>query len=153
MTADKPIEPANSGRQQDGTFAKGQSGNPAGRSAGSRNRATVLLDKLAEADGEEILRKTREDAKAGDPNARKLVLDRIWPVRKGRPVPIDLPSIRTASDVMAALGVVVDEIGAGVITPEEGATLSTVLETRRKAIETVELEQRVIILERERNSR
>ena len=46
----------------------------------------MLLDQRADADGEEILRETLEDAKSGDPNARKLVLDRIWPVRKGRPV-------------------------------------------------------------------
>ena len=93
MTVKKP-KPAKSGRQQDGSFAPGHSGNPAGRAAGSRNKATVLLDQLADADGEEILRKTLEDAKSGDPNARKLVLDRIWPVRKGRPVTLDLPSIR-----------------------------------------------------------
>ena len=53
----------------------------------------MLLDKLAEADGEEILRKILDDAKAGDANARKLILDRIWPIRKGRPVSLPKRSV------------------------------------------------------------
>ncbi len=146
MTVKKP-KPAKSGRQQDGSFAPGHSGNPAGRAAGSRNKATVLLDQLADADGEEILRKTLEDAKSGDPNARKLVLDRIWPVRKGRPVTLDLPSISAASDIVTALGLVADAVAGGEITPDEGAAVAAVLETRRRAIETVELESRVAALE------
>jgi hypothetical protein len=40
------------------------------------------MDLLAEGEGEEILRKTLEDAKNGDVTARKLVLDRIWPGRE-----------------------------------------------------------------------
>ena len=149
---DKPGKPAKSGRQQDGTFRKGQSGNPEGRTAGSRNKATVLLDKLAEADGEEILRATLNDAKAGDVNARKLVLDRIWPVRKGRPVSLNLPSIATGADVVAALGLVAEAVGAGELTPEEGASVASVLEIKRKAIETAELDARITALEMERKS-
>ena len=119
-----------------------------GRREGSRNRATVLLDKLAEADGEEILRQTLDDAKAGDPNARRLVLDRIWPVRKGRPVSLNLPSIATSANVVAALGLVAEAVGAGELTPEEGASVAAVLEIKRKAIETAELDARITALEK-----
>jgi hypothetical protein len=142
--------PANSGRQQGGKFGKGQSGNPAGRATGSRNKATLLFDKLAEADGEEILRQTLADAKHGDANARKLVLDRIWPVRKGRLVSLNLPLINTASDIVAALGLIAEEIGSGSITPEEGAAVAAVLETKRRALETTEIEARITALEKER---
>lgn len=129
-------------------FAKGNPGGP-GRRDGSRNAATLLLDKLAEGDGEEILRKTLKDAKGGDANARKLVLDRIWPVRKGRPVSLDLPAIVAAADVVAALGLVAEAVGAGNITPDEGAAVANVLEIKRKAIETAELEARITALEKE----
>jgi hypothetical protein len=131
-------------------FKPGNPGGP-GRKEGSRNKATLLLDKLAENDGEEILRQTLEDAKGGDFNARKLVLDRIWPVRKGRAVALGLPNITTASDVLSALSVVADAVGAGEITPDEGTAVAAILEVKRKAIETVELEARVEALEKERH--
>ena len=130
-------------------FEKGNPGGP-GRPQGSRNSATIALDRMAESGGEEILRKTLEDAKAGDPNARKLVLDRIWPVRKGRPVSLNLPSIATGADVVAALGLVAEAVGAGELTPEEGASVAAVLEIKRKAIETAELDARVTALEKEK---
>jgi hypothetical protein len=128
-------------------FKKGNPGGP-GRRDGSRNKATLLLDKLAEEDGEEILRKTLEDAKGGDANARRLVLDRIWPVRKGRAVSLNLPQISTASDVVTALGLIAEAVGAGEITPDEGTAVAAVLETKRRAIETAELDARITALEK-----
>src|SRR5262249_34696262 len=128
-------------------FEKGNPGGP-GRREGSRNKATLLLDQIAEGEGEEILHKTLEDAKSGDPNARKLVLERIWPIRKGRPVSLDIPPIVAAADIVAALGLVAEAVGAGEITPDEGAAVASVLETKRRAIETAELEARVTALEK-----
>ena len=135
------------GKPRGKPFEKGNPGGP-GRQEGSRNAATLLLDKLAEGDGEEILRKTLEDAKGGDFNARKLVLDRVWPIRRGRPIALGLPNIATATDVLAALSVVADAVGAGEITPDEGTAVAALLEVKRKAIETVELEGRVAALEK-----
>ena len=37
-------------------FEKGQSGNPAGRPPGSRNKATVLAETMFQGAGEEIIR-------------------------------------------------------------------------------------------------
>ncbi len=83
--------------------------------------------------------------------AVELVLARVWPVRRGRPVSLPLPSIETASDVVKALGMVATAVGAGEITPEEGAAVAGVLEIKRKAIETSELETRITTLEKERS--
>ena len=82
MTADAS---KNGGKTRGKPFER-ESRWPPGRPQGSRISATIALDKMAESEGKEILRMTLEDAKAGDANARKLVLDRIWPVLKGRPV-------------------------------------------------------------------
>jgi len=73
-------------------------------------------------------------------------------VKKGRPVSLQLPSIKTAQDVVAAVGVVADAVGAGDITPNEGQAVASILEAKRKAIETVELEGRVAALEQERRT-
>jgi hypothetical protein len=78
------------------------------------------------------------------------MLPLTWPVRRGRPVSLDLPAIKTAPDVVVAIGLVADAVGAGTITPDEGQAISAVLETKRRAIETVELEARVAALEEQR---
>src|SRR4029077_11563592 len=102
-----------------GLFEPGGPGGP-GRPAGSRNAATVLLDKLAEGEAEAVLQKVMEAAKAGDMRAADIILGRIWPARKGRPVSLKLPPIKTAHDIVAAVGAVADAVGAGEITADEG---------------------------------
>ena len=132
-----------------GMFECGGPGGP-GRPQGSRNAASLLLDKLAEGDGEATVKQVIEAAKAGDMRAAEIILARIWPVKKGRPVSLQLPLIKTAQDVVAAVGVVADAVGAGEITPDEGQAVSAILEAKRKAIETVDLEARVASLEQNR---
>jgi hypothetical protein len=61
---------------QDSRWKKGQSGNPNGRAAGSRNRATLAIEALLEGEGEALTRKALELAKAGDMAALRLCLDR-----------------------------------------------------------------------------
>lgn len=144
MTDGKPFN--NGEKTADGRFQSGNAGGP-GRPAGSRNRASILLDKLAEADAKEILAKQIELAKEGDQRAADLILARVWPVRKGRPLTLDLPVIDTATDIVAALGVVADAVASGVISPDEGNGVAALLETKRRAIETSDLEKRIKTLE------
>ena len=68
-------------------------------------------------------------------------------MQKGRNVTLDLPHIATTADVIAALGTISAAISCGEITPEEGAAIAGVVEQHRKAIETLELEQRIARLE------
>ncbi|MBF0561789.1 MAG: hypothetical protein HQL37_07160 [Alphaproteobacteria bacterium] len=128
-------------------FAKGKSGNPSGRKAGSRNRATVALEAIIAGEGKSIVQAMIQAALAGDVTAGKALLDRLVPMRKGRPVRIDLPPVQTAADVLAAMGTVVAAVGDGELTPDEGAAVAGLLETKRRAIETIELEMRIAALE------
>ena len=130
-------------------FEPGCPGGP-GRPAGSRNKATLALDQIADDAGKAILEMMVEAAKSGDLRAAELVLQRIWPARKSRPIALTLPPIQSASDVVAAVGAVADAVGAGDITPDEGQAVASILEAKRKAIETVELERRLSALEQER---
>ena len=130
-------------------FEPGNPGGP-GRPVGSRNKATLALDQIADDAGKAILEKMVEAAKDGDLRAADLVLSRIWPARKGRPISLELPKIDTAADLVAGLGRVADAVAAGDITPDEGQAVSAVLETKRRAIETLELETRIKALEKER---
>jgi hypothetical protein len=143
-------KPSKNGKKSaDTRFQPGHPGGP-GRPAGSRNKATIALDKIADDAGEDILKQMVEAAKGGDLRAADLVLSRIWPVRKGRPISLELPKIDTAADLVGALGRVADAVAAGDVIPDEGQAVSAVLETKRRAIETLELETRIVALEQER---
>jgi hypothetical protein len=127
-------------------FKPGNPGGP-GRAAGSRNAATLILDAMADGEAEAVLGNVLTAAKRGDLKAAEIILSRIWPAKKGRPVRLDLPAIKTAPDILTALAAVVDATGKGQITTDEAAAVAGVLELKRRAIETVELEARLARLE------
>jgi primosomal protein N'' len=66
---------------------------------------------------------------------------------------LTLPAIQSASDLVAAVGAVADAVGAEDITPDEGQVVASILEAKRRAIETVDLEARLSALEQERKWR
>ena len=133
-------------------WKKGESGNPAGKKPGTRHKATLAVERLLDGEGEELTRKAIELAKEGDLTALKLCLERICPPRKSRPISIDLPDVKTSEGVSLAQTSVVQAVGEGEITPEEGQVLSNILESRRKSIETLEHEQRIGELEKRGNT-
>jgi len=121
-------------------------GNP-GKPRGARHRLTVLAETLMEEDAAEVVRSVITAAKAGDMTAARLVLERIVPPRKGCPVVFDLPPVESAADVLVALGSVVQAVAEGTLTPDEGTIVAGLLESKRRAIETVEIERRLAALE------
>lgn len=139
--------PETSGRDHAGRFQPGRSGNPNGRPVGSRHEALRALDSIGAENARGVMQAVVDAAKAGDMRAAEILLSRLWPARKGRPVTLDMPPIRTAADVAAALAEVSAEMSAGNITPEEAGAVAAVLETQRRAIETEDLERRIAALE------
>ena len=129
-------------------FQPGQSGNPAGKRKGTRNRVTVLAEKLMTDDSEAVVLAVVKAAKGGDMTAARLVLDRIAPARRGRPISFALPLIKTTADITEAMRAVLASMASGTLTPDEAMAAASVIEVNRKAIETHELENRVVALER-----
>jgi hypothetical protein len=127
-------------------FARGNSFG-SGRPQGSRNKATIALQALLDEEGEQITRKAIDMAKAGDSAALRLVIDRLIPPVRERRLSLELPKIETPAGVVAAIGVVLDAVGAGSITPSEGQALAGLLEAQRKNMETLELEARITAVE------
>ena len=82
-------------------FQKGQSGNPAGRPRGSRNKTTVLMQNLLEGEAEAIARKAIEMAKDGDMAAIRVCMDRLASIRRKDPVAFELPPVDKARDTVA----------------------------------------------------
>ncbi len=139
--------------EKQGKFRKGRSGNPLGRPRGIRNKATITAEALFEGEIEGICRKTIEEAKRGNIQAIKLVLDRILPPKKESPIHIALPLIQNPADILKATQHIVTSVGRGEITPGEGEALSRIIDVHGKAIEMHEFEQRLKSLEeRQRNN-
>lgn len=132
---------------KDTRFKPGQSGNPKGRRAGTRSKALLALDALAEGEANEIARAMIEKAKEGDTTAGRMLLERIWPVRKGRGISFDLPEVQKAGDLPAAFAAVNRQVADGDLSPDEGALIGGLLEGHRKAIESNELAARIAALE------
>ena len=61
--------------------------------------------------------------------------------------------LHTADDVLKAQAAMIRAMAAGEITPDEAATIAGVLDAKRKAIETVQLEERVAKLEQQSGAR
>jgi hypothetical protein len=130
----------------------GQSGNPSGKPVGARNKVLIALDHLGGENAEKILAAAVKAAIGDEKNppdlqAAGLILSRVWPARKGRPVVLDIPAIKTAADLPAALGAVTQAVADGTLTPDEGAALASILDAQRRGIETADLEARLIALE------
>ena len=121
-----------------------------GRPPGSRNKATALLDEIGREGVEDVIRKITEAAKEGDVRAASLLLARLWPRGRGRPVVLDLPPIETAADIIRANAAVIAQMAEGEITPEEAAKVVHVLELQRRVLETYEIEKGIQALETER---
>ena len=128
-------------------WKKGQSGNPTGKKLGSRNKATQMVLAMMEGGAAEITQTVIDAAKAGDLAAARLVIERLAPPMRERPITLDLPATASAEGINAAQDAILQAVGVGDLLPNEGVTLSGIVENRRKALETLELEQRIIALE------
>jgi hypothetical protein len=134
---------ANATGKRDTRFKPGNPGKP----KGTRHHATRLAEALIDGRTKQLVDKAIDMALAGDPTAMRLVLDRLCPPRRERPVSLDMPSIKSAADLIAAATTLTDATAAGDITPGEAASLSTLVGNVAKAIETVEIVARLTRLE------
>jgi hypothetical protein len=106
-----------------------------------------LLDAIGEANAQAIVNAMVVKALGGDPNAAEVVLKHCWPVRRGRPVKIALPSFASLAEIGTALDVITAGVAAGELSAEEAAHLCAVVDHRRKLIELLDLEARIAALE------
>lgn len=102
---------------------------------------------LMETGAREITDAVITAAKGGDLTAARMVLDRLAPPAKERPVSLDMPDTGTAAGVSAAQEAILQAVATGELLPGEAATLAGIVEGRRRALETQELEQRIAALE------
>ena len=121
-------------------WQKGQSGNPAERPRGSRNKTTMLMQNLLEGEAEAIARKAIEMAKDGDTAAIRVCMDRLAPARRGAAISCELPPVETGGGAVAAMAAIIAAVAAGDVTPAEAASLARVIDRYMFARSLAELE-------------
>jgi len=129
-------------------FQKGQSGNPAGRPRGSRNKASLRMQEMLEQRAEELVNKLVAMAVAGNIGALRLCLDRLVPARRNEPLFCELPPLAKAADAaVAATAAIVSAAAAGDVTADEAAKLAKVISLYIDSLEAHQFEDRLAKLE------
>ena len=129
----------NSERTRGKPFSKGNPGRP----PGSRNKARLALEAPLEGEAEAITRKPIEMALDGDTTGMRLVMDRISPPQKDRPVAFALPKLEAAADAVKATAALAQAVATGDLTPREAAELSKLVDGFTKAVEQHDVVQRL----------
>src|SRR5437870_5538309 len=106
-------------RDRRGRFARGRSGNPAGRPRGCRDHINRAARLLLAGEGEALTRKAVELALAGDPTALRLCLERIVGPYRERAVEFTMPPIGSAADLAGAMAAITGATARGAVTPRE----------------------------------
>lgn len=127
----------------------------AGRKPGSVNKrsAEVIAEALAEGKSPleyllDVMRDDAADEKRRDWAAEKAVaFIHPRPTPMERKIEIELPDTSTIEGVGKALDQIIQSVAKGEIAPGEGQSLISIIEARRKAIETDDLAARVAALE------
>ena len=124
-----------------------------GRNPGVPNKATAEIRTLAREHGsaaiEELARLAKEaHSEQARISACNALLDRAYGrSQASQPVELDLPDTSTIDGVTRSLTAILEATANGKIAPAEAHHLSSVVELQRKAMETVELENRIMRLE------
>lgn len=126
------------------SFEKGQSGNPAGRPPGIRDKRAAMRDLLVP-HAEELVAKAVELALSGDSTALRICIDRLIPPAKAKDDPVTLPAL---SDSLADNGrLVIQALAESKLTPEEAGAIMQAMATQARIVEIDEIEKRVTALE------
>jgi len=123
-------------------FQPGQSGNPAGRPRGSRNKATIIAEQTLDDSAGELTKAVITRALAGDPAALRACLDRIAPRLRYRPLDFDLPPLVTLADAPGAINAIAQGLAHGELDRDEATVLLRAVREFTQAIAAVEREKR-----------
>ena len=86
-------------------------------------------------------------------SCQRMLMDRLWPPRKGQPVDVVMPPINTSQDVLRAIASIWTAIREGRLTPDEAVALSVVIDRSIPAIELHGITKRITALEEARDKR
>ena len=131
------------GRNTAGQFSSGNSGRP----RGSRNKATIAIERLLEGQAEALTQTAIMKALEGDSVALRLCMDRIAPPPKDTTITFSMPNMDNALDAAEAAGSVLRAVSEGELTPIEATRVMGLIDSFRRTLELTEIEERLRVLE------
>jgi hypothetical protein len=106
-----------------------------------------MLEQLVSGNAEELSQKMIELAKQGNVRCLEFLVERLLPKPGGRPLDLQLPSINSVRDVMAAMATITTAVNNGDVTAEQTANLIRYFEGYANIVTTHDLVVRVEALE------
>lgn len=140
-------KPENTGRKQDGTFAKGFSGNFSGKPRGARHKATQAALSLLDGESEALTRKAVEMALDGDVTALRLCLERIVPALKSVSPAIEITNALPCS-LTGKANFIINAAAEGKIPPDIATQMVSSLANVARIEEFEQIRNRLEALER-----
>ena len=134
-------------RNVEGQFLKGQSGNPAGKPPGARNRATIVAEQLFDNASGEVSKEALAQALNGNSAVLRLIVTRLIGPRRHRESGFAMPLLQSAADVAPAIAAIAAAAAEGAISTAEASEMSQVVERYTRALAADEIETRLRRLE------
>lgn len=98
-----------------------------------------------------LMRLLKAVAEKGDMQAARIIIDRVLGKPRSEPLPeaaLVMPEdLRTTADVSKATNALLQAVASGQVSPEDGQRIASIIEAKRKGIETEDLERRITELE------
>ena len=124
-------------RQTNGRFARGNPGGP-GRPRNPVSSAAVELDRLGTAVAQELMLHTIERARRGNLRATEMVLQRVWPVRRNRPIELDPPPGNGLCNLLNEHAALAHAMMNGEITPQDAQAATRVFKALQEQMRRAE---------------
>ena len=129
-------------RTADGRFAPGNRGGP-GRPRGPVSASAIQLDELGIEAALAFMPVLRELGLAGNVKCIDMVLQRVWPAHRGRPVAIDAPEVITTADLLPAHRAITGAMLDGQVSPREGADAARMIAAHLNTLDADDFERRL----------
>lgn len=132
-------------RQPNGRFAKGHPGGP-GRPRNPVSTTAIELDHAGSEVAHELMRATVERARRGNLRATELVLQRVWPVRRHRPIELDPPSGDGLRNLLNEHAALAQAMMNGDITPQDAQAAVRVFKALQEQMRRADHQSETVLL-------
>ena len=132
-------------RRANGRFAKGHPGGP-GRPRNPVSTMAGELDRRGVDVAEELMAMTIEKARKGSLEATEMVLKRVWPARRSRPIELDAAAGDGLRNLLSEHAALASAMMDGDITPQDAQAATRVFKALQEQMRRADAQRRAVEL-------